>query len=558
MFCIKRFNVFASCSYDKHLAIKMVNDDAVETFHINVLNTNRTDHINLSYLQKQTGDKFNSHYVLLFDDALDPTLNEIVDDANDWMRPIFDTFWENHLFNVLIVYFDNSDQQLRVFSFNPFGNEDYLLDLSDRDVKYSQLFWDKASNLNKNTFRVSLFAEKTRAIFHKGGRMSGTDGLLTELMIERMNATLRLKPPTDGFDIGEFLPNGSFTGSLAQILNEEVDISFNTRFLRLKQFYGRAQITFTNGRDDICFLVAKAGYASNVYNIFRAFSLPVWLMVLASLFIASFSFTILYKMQPESRPLQHTFFNFYSWNLAQPILRLPDNWATKILIAFWVIYALLITSSYEGNLTSNLVLRPTLADINTIKQLHDSKLEILTFGRYVDLLVIFFNQSKAYSGLEKRIRSVSSAKELEKHIHEKEMQYAYANKQHINQYLSRRKENSRYGRPMFHNVRECPVPFLVAYALRIGSPYLARINSILRRAQENGMIAYWDTQSEETTSRSSSQVGGGGGPVSLTLDHMQSAFYILGFGMVFAMLTLAAEIVYTRRLKSKQVGCFRI
>lgn len=484
--------------------------------------------------------------MLIFDAALD---SRDFDETNSWMKTIFHTFWENHVFNVLIIFYDISIQKLCVFTFNPFGNENYLLDLSATGTQYSQLFWDKASNLNKNVFRVSLFYEQTRAIFHPNGRTTGTDGYLTELMIEKMNATLQLLPPTDGFDIGEFLPNGSVTGSLAQILNEEVDISFNTRFLRLKQFYGKAQITFTNGRDDICFLVAKAGYASNVYNIFRSFSAPVWLMVVSSLFIASFSFAILYKMQNESRPLQHTFFNFFSWNLAQPIIHLPENWATKILIAFWVVYALLITSSYEGNLTSNLVLRPTLADINTIKQLQTSNLEIMTFGRYVDLLLTFFNQSTAYTGFEKRIRSVSSSAQLAKHIQAHEFQFAYANKQHINKFLSMRKENFRYGRPMFHNVPECPVPFLVAYVLRIGSPYLARINSILRRAQENGMIGYWDLEAEETSHRSKSSLGSGGGPVPLTLDHMQSAFYILGFGLVISLTVLAMEIVYWKKLR---------
>lgn len=543
--------VFAS-SYKKTHPIKQVNDDYVKTFHINVLHDISTEDINLSYLRKISGDKYNSHFILLFDAGLD---SQVFGETESWMLKIFDTFWENHVFNVLIIFYDLHVHQLRIYSFNPFGNENYLVDLSSKGTVYSQLFWDKASNLNKNVFRVSLFYEQTRAIFHPGGRMTGTDGYLTELMIERMNATLLLIPPTDGFDIGEFLPNGSVTGSLAQILNEEVDISFNTRFLRLKQFYGKAQITFTNGRDDICFLVAKAGYASNVYNIFRSFSAPVWLMVVSSLFIASFSFMILYKLQNESRPLQNTFFNFFSWNLAQPIIHLPDNWATKILIAFWVIYALLITSSYEGNLTSNLVLRPTLADINTIKQLQSSNLEIMTFGRYVDLLVIFFNQSTAYSGLETRIRSVSSSSQLAKHIQAHELQYAYANKQHINKYLAKRKQNFRYGRPMFHNVPECPVPFLVGYVLRIGSPYLARINSILRRAQENGMIGYWDIEAEGTSHGTKGNMGTGGGPVPLTLDHMQSAFYILGFGLVISVMILLAEIVYWRNCRGRNHSC---
>lgn len=542
--------------------ISYVNDNYVKTFHINVLHdvfaaTNAADDggiINLSYVDEMSADKYNSHFIVVVERALEAS-NGNDRNADAWARLAFEQFWQKQVYNALIIfaqYTSNAvlldsatNPQMRVLTFNPFRSDNGgLIEISASVIDYAQLFWDKAQNLYGHPFRVSLFAEPTRAKFDSTGTelIGGTDALLTKLMVKRMNATLVLLPPDDGFDIGEFLHGGGATGSLAQVLSGAVHVSFNTRFLRLSQFKGKIQITYTNGRDDICFLVPKAGYASNVYNIFRAFSPTVWFMTLGALLAVPLAFAVLHRVQREPQPLHHVFLSFYSWHLAQPIIRLPEHWATKLLIAVWILYCLLITSSYQGNLTSNLVLRPTLPEINTIRQLdNDPGLEILTFGRYVQLLLSFMNSTDEYKRLPHSIRSVSTGDELERMVNAHDRRYAYANKQHINAYLVRRKGNIVNNRPLYHRMDECPVPFLVAYALRIGSPYLWRVNVLLRQAQENGLIGLWESQAEETL-LAGEHHGTGDGPVALTLDHMQSPFYILGLGLVLALVGLLVEL----------------
>lgn len=463
----------------------------------------------------------------------------------DWIQPLLQRFWRLNLFNVLLIFWTT---ELNVYTYNPF-TDDFVVRLPQTSVAYDELFSDKAMNMNGRPLKVSLFSEKTRAIFYSDGKHGGTDGLLTDMVIEQMNATLVLVNITDGFDIGEFRANGTATGGLGLIVDRRVDVSFNTRFLRLAQFKGTVQITFANGRDDICILVASAGYASNIYNIFRAFSRSVWMFTLLALVSVSVAFTGIYRLQTakDKRKIDNIFFNFYSWNLAQPIVQLPDRWASKMLIAIWIVYCLLITSSYQGNLTSNLVLRPTLPEVDTMRQLEQSPYEILTFGRYVGLLQNLFKDHKEFSSLQTRIREVSTGEELENFVNNHTVRYAYANKFHINQYLSSRKSNTVNGRSVFHNMIECPVPFLVAYAVPCGSPYLLRLNIIIRRAQEAGFISYWDKKSEETVKHSKHR--GGSAPIPLTLDHMQSAFYILGVGLLVGLSMLMVEVFFTKKIQ---------
>ncbi|XP_037050215.1 uncharacterized protein LOC119084371 isoform X1 [Bradysia coprophila] len=507
--------------------IQQVDDDGVKIFLLNIIS--HTDDLNLSFIRNNSGDKHTSHFIILVENSLNLT--------EPWLVKVFRTFWEYNLLKVLVVCAQQNE--VNIFTYTPFGN-DFILKLPRNAATYDELFWDKTHDLNGHPFRVSLFPENTRAIFNDNGKFSGTDGYLTDVVIEQMNAKLVLQPPTDGYDIGEFLKNGSSTGSLNQIISRAVDVSFNTRFLRLAQFQGKVQITFTNGRDDVCILVAKAGYASNFNNIFRAFSSIVWLFTLISLLSASISFFGIYRLGTKQPTMENIFFNFYSWHLAQPINKLPERWSSKLLIAFWIIYCLLINSSYEGNLTSNLVLRPTLPEINTIRQLEQSSFEIITFGRYVDLLQNFLNQTGTYNKLKKRIRGVS-ATDLAKHIQQNDVRYAYANKYHINQYVVQSKAHAINGRPVFNHMTECPVPYLVAYAVGYGSPYLYRINTILRRTQENGFIPYWDQKNAQTSAKASGAADGG--PVSLTVDHVLSSFYILALGLVIAAISFIVELI---------------
>lgn len=512
-------------------------DISIRMFNLNIIKD--PAHVNLSYVRHRFPDKHRSHFFILFEDRMD--------DHTAIVTEIFNNFWIREVLNALLVFWSN---ELKVLTYTPFA-DDFLVHVPTKETRARVLFADKARNMNGRPLRVSLFFEESRAIFNTSFQndqldaMAGTDGLLTQLIIRRTNATLVLIQPTDGADIGEFLKNGSTTGSLAQIVNSVVDVSVNTRFLRITQFRRLVEPTVTNGRDDICILVPKAGFASNVSNLFRSFTIPLWIssVLAVPFFILAYKLISIGSKERTIFSWKDVILNVVAWNLLQSCSKFPERWVIRILIVTWAMYAMLITSSYSGNLTSNLLFRRMLPDINTFKQLDQSEFPLVTYSRYTDLIINFLNQTQ-YKRLKKRIKAVTQT-QFQDMIDKNDVRYAYANKYHINFKLY----NTRLidGKQLFYSMPECPVPYVVIYAMRYGTPYKQRINFILRQAQEAGFIDFWDNKDKKMISgKVSLHSGGGDHLVPLSVMHLQSAFYVLFLGLSFSILYFLCEIACVR------------
>lgn len=497
----------------------------------------RPQDVNLTYVHHRFSDKHRSHFIVVFQE-------QQADNEYASMRKIFDGFWEREVLNVLFLFWTT---QLNVLSYTPFG-EEFLIHHTLDDVRNSVLFPDKAQSMNGHPLRISLFFEESRAIFNRSftndqlDDMAGTDGLLTQMMVRHTNATLVLLQPRDGADIGEFMANGTTTGSLAQIVNSIADVSFNTRFLRIAQFRHLVEPTVTNGRDDICILVPKAGFASNVSNLFRSFTIPLWISTVLAvpLFIVAYKILSIGHGGDSIHSLSDVILNVVAWNLLQSCSQFPKRWVIRILIGAWALYTMLITSSYSGNLTSNLLFHRMLPDINTFKQLDQSGYPLVTYSRYTDLILNFLNQTN-YRRLKKRVKAVTQ-NEFSNLIDQNDVRYAYANKYHINFKLY----NTRLinGRPIFFSMAECPVPYVVIYGMRYGTPYKRRINFILRQAQETGFIDFWDNKDKKSISGKVSLSGGGAEAlVPLSIMHLQSAFLVLFVGLAISTLRFVYEVV---------------
>lgn len=500
--------------------------------------------LNLSYVKKKMKNKEYTRYVIVFTEKMSST------SIRSELKKIFKVFWQREVLNAIIVAWTD---ELNCFTYTPFG-EQFLIQFNVNETRTEQLFYEKTKNLMGHTLRIGMFFESQRAnITRINGKtkMNGIDGGFAQMVIRRMNATLQLIRPKDGANLGELLPNKSSNGIFALLKNDTVDMSFNARFYRMSHFHGNIEPTITLGRDDLCILVPRTGISLNLDNIFDAFELPVWTFAVIALPVYALFFHVYYgkwRGYRKSHSLSHSFLRLFGWNLNQPYMRSPKTTLAKILLGLWITYSAVITNWYNSNLTSYLMVKPRLPDIDTLEQLEQSNYHILTVPRYSDVISEFLINLTHHQRLMGRVHSVEHEYELFQRIFARDTSFAYANKAHIMRFAL----NKGNLFDTFALMKECAVPFLNVYALSYGSPYKGRVNWLLTQSRDCGIIDHWmDIKSHiEKLNQVRHQKSASEQHVAISISHLQSAFYILGFGCVVSFIVFLYEI-YKAKQKRK-------
>lgn len=224
------------------------------------------------------------------------------------------------------------------------------------------------------------------------------------------------------------------------------------------------------------------------------------------------------------------FFKLLASNLAQATNAVPVNGLQKLLIGFWLTYALLITSLYQSMLSGSLIIPKDLPDINTIEQLDRSNYKVLSYPRY-NLQIMDFLKDKqfnaSYRRLPKRLIDVSQDQFILE-IQKRNRTVAFANKHHINVYL--RRMHRMNGEVIYNEMKQCPVPYVTVYGLAYGSPYKGRINYIIRQAQDGGLFEKWDRVDKIKEKISQSKLRGERDLIAFTFHHLRTAFFTFLIG----------------------------
>lgn len=495
--------------------------------------------MNLSWIQDAVPRKPHvKHFILVEEALVKPAERDLIE--------LFSEIWSKSVLNSLIIYWNRT---LSAVTFTPFPKIRLLFIPKSDLYNPKVLFPDKTRNLHGYPLKVTAFYDISRAVFDRNQTnnlhaINGLDGLLIRLIVDKMNATLSMSEPVDNMQIGELFPNKTATGCLADLMSGEYDMGLNMRFYRLDHFEGKVEATHSNGRDDICFLVPRKGKSIDIANLFRPFCPFTWFAVFAALPCYVFIFYVLTIQRVNMRSFHFHLFQFFGYMLQQPIPFIVENWRQRILIAFWVVSVLFMAFLYQGNLSGAIIIPKDQPNIKNIEELANSDLKIVSFPRYNGQIKQFFSDPEyndVYEPLFKRLINSSISEFLEL-VQRFDPSYGFANKNHVNRYL--RRVYTLESRIFFHQIPQCPVPFLGVYGIRLGTPYGSRIDFIIRQAQECGLMEKWERINNIDEQKTQASLNSGDGNVPFSLVHLQTAFLIYFAGCVIAFAVFCMEIIH--------------
>ncbi|KAK3883013.1 hypothetical protein Pcinc_012642, partial [Petrolisthes cinctipes] len=171
-------------------------------------------------------------------------------------------------------------------------------------------------------------------------------------------------------------------------------------------------------------------------------------------------------------------------------------------------------------------------------------------------------------GLSRQFISVSSFEEVDREM-TKGQSVIILGKKFLQLYVAQNIDLQ--GAPKYRIIEECFMPYSVALGLQSHSPLKPNLDWAVTWVLESGLVNHWFLESIRQYKMYQAEVTGGYGTqrsteneegsesvmeamdgedenfVSLTVEHVQSVFYILCMGYVTSLLVLLAETcVYTR------------
>lgn len=267
---------------------------------------------------------------------------------------IFKTLWIGfNMLEVLIIIPDKCKNQIDVYKYNILDNSSKVL------VNKEKLLHDY-ENFQGYPLKVSVFEKMPTFMTKKSelficpymnddvesiGGAIGMDAFIMANIINKLNFTPYIFVSRRD-DYGYRNDDGSFTGSLKTVIEKEVDISFNSRFLT---YYDTDSIEFTNFiyYDEFCVLTPKAQEIPNWMKILSIFDYVCWIFMIFTILISIFvwklmNFNINIEKVNRKKPL-----DVVRLILNNPMPSLPKDLKGRILIGCILISNLIILGIFQ-------------------------------------------------------------------------------------------------------------------------------------------------------------------------------------------------------------------
>ncbi|BFZ07498.1 hypothetical protein BsWGS_10536 [Bradybaena similaris] len=418
-----------------------------------------------------------------------------------------------------------------------------LFALNNRTLKISTVQWDPFVTITEK----------------------GYDGLCMDMLKQMqvvLNFTAEIVEPPDE-DWGRPMKNDSksFTGLVGQLQRQEVDMVVAPLTMEVER--ARAMdFAFPFFTDYTTVVFKRQDPAGSKWlTLIRPFKWQVHLTIWISLFSVAIMITILERQNPyyEARSEKSAFYNvidsiwyMYGSLLTQGGEDLPTSTTGLTLVSFWLMFSVIVASTYSGNLIAFLTVNLDPLPFDSLQGMGsqhkykfgtvgDSSYEwIYGFQSQEQLLKISTNpiRQDIWEQIKRFNKSDPSVLSSNVNIHKAKVSkggYAYiGDRSLIDTWTSD---------PELRTIKENFFPVQYAVGLVKNSPYRIQVSKAMIYMNDRGLFQTWSSRRWPKP-----DIGQGNlftAASAISLQEVQSAFYMLAVGIVLSLLILGAEKMAT-------------
>lgn len=504
---------------------------------------------------------------------------------------IFQTVWKTHgVYRIVIILIEDNFRCLnRYLPFEKNRRNEYgvvrkicLMNQED-DVELYANF----DNLNGYPVRVVVFPSLMMKIASDENatspNFSGVDANAMLLLERAMGARFHiyvshvLHNSTNG-DYGD-----PFHRTLRYIENGESEMIVISFFTHRYKEYRKYEFTASIYEDKLCLIAPTAGFVPKSYMPIMSFTPDLWIaLAIYNVFVSILWFLIKYysmsfrrqeavllplsrttgnnalsrqsNLPPRIHPYVSSCFNL----METSCYPLKDDssgvggttTAQRAFLIGTLFFGLIVTGLYQSCLMSSLSDPFHYPELNTLEDVASSNLTIIT--KYYNLKENTFTGNTT---LDNKLQSKIKVFVSEEHTYDI---VAFGRETiAINRYASvKLGDMSKYydvdGNELLHIVEECPITYLLSYIMRLHSPYRERINGLLLRMQEAGLIRLWYEHMAYPlyVAEQRRRMDKNERRIKLTMEHYSLTFVGLTVGLLFCTVVFLAELYFAKKSQS--------
>jgi len=504
-------------------------------------------------------------------------------------QKIFQTVWKTYgVYRIAIISIEDNFRCLsRYLPFeknrqNEYGiiRKDCLMDQEDNVELYANL-----ENLNRYPIHMVVFPSLMMEVAFdqdtRNPRFSGLDANVMSLLERTMGAQFHINIFRINSINGDY--GDPFHRALQYIENGESELIITSFFIQRYKEYRKYEFTASVYEDKLCLIAPTAGFVPKSYMPIMSFAPDLWVaLAIYNILVSVLWFLIKYysvsfrrqeavllplarttrygilsrrsDLPPRVHPYVSSCFDLIETS-CYPLKEdsagsAGSTTAQRAFLIGTLFFGLIVTGLYQSCLISSLSDPFHYPELNTLEDVASSNLTIIT--KYYNLKENTFTGNTT---LDNKLRSKIKV------FVSKEPTYdavAFGRRMiAISRYASiKLSDMARYydvdGNELLHIVEECPTTYSLSYVMRLHSPYRERINELLLRMQEAGLVRLWYERvtypsyvAEQRRKMDKSER-----KIKLTMEHYSLTFIGLTVGLFSCTVVLFAELYFAKRSQS--------
>ncbi|KAG8263883.1 hypothetical protein J6590_021551 [Homalodisca vitripennis] len=475
----------------------------------------------------------------------------------------FHWFWENYGLVHVIIYpiFEKQDMistNRVLLGYNPFIQSGILLrsEISEDFVsKQNSRFLDlQGYSLNATLFPFN-FSAHPLLINRSPTIRGGPDVAIRWTLESYFNLRFAIRNTRDNSFEGHFM-KGAFTGPLADVLENYIDIALNVNMMK---WYNTPKVQFLMPRlcTALVVIVGSKGRIQGWRMALHIFQWQVWVWLMFAVVISSVFSLLLakYRLSNDDESTvavqsSEAVFLVLKSILSLSVSVVPRNNPERLLMASCLLVSVIVINIFFGQLFYLIKSKPQLANIDSLQELQDADLPIYT------PLELFLD---AFDGLQN-----SSLSKLKDRLFYK----SYADlgwnngvigklsDRHAVIFTSTLVQFQMEANPVnfdkeIHIVKENVLQFCLGQMMPIGSVFYGHFNQLIERLVELGFFIKWRREYTSFVRELRDYDKSTDRKIEcdfdyLTFNDLKLAFWILFIGLVLSLFSFIGEIYMNR------------